>query len=316
MRRYLLFPAVLLGSGVAVADGWSGNLQSGVTYTDNLEVAAGSGTATDTPGSLKRSGVETGISLNRQVLDATGGYVLESSASLNQGLAGRKDIRQARLAAYRLAALNQDWLLRAGIQGNAYANGDVPTENYQGAGAEATLGYMGKTNSGTDIALSFKQERHPAYRMERSALKLAHYFPHRKGQAYWSLRGTYQQDAATDDSLDGASNALGISYGPWLLGSFKGTVGVEWQQKQYAQRQTRGTPPPGMSPPAGMALPQREDTTSLATISLSKPLKKNLNLHLSSSVGQYSSTAGINPMDTTGTNESSNSFSAGLSWDF
>jgi hypothetical protein len=127
-------------------------------------------------------------------------------------------IRQARLAAYRLAALNQDWLLRAGVQGDAYTNGDVPTESYQGVGAEATLGYMGKTNSGTDIALTFKQERHPAYRMGRSAMKLAHYFPHRKGQAYWSLRGTYQQDAATDDSLDGAGNALGIGYEQWSLG--------------------------------------------------------------------------------------------------
>ncbi|WP_287600042.1 hypothetical protein [Thiothrix sp.] len=320
-QGWLSLPALLAVSGIASAEGWVGTFQSGLTYTDNLEVAADSSTATDTPGSLTRGGVKTGISLNRQVLDGTGGYVLESSASLNKGWAGRKDIRQARLAAYRLAALNQDWLLRAGVQGDAYTNGDVPTESYQGVGAEATLGYMGKTNSGTDIALTFKQERHPAYRMGRSAMKLAHYFPHRKGQAYWSLRGTYQQDAATDDSLDGAGNALGIGYEQWSLGAFKGTAEVEWQQKQYDQRQTRGTPPPGMFPPggvppAGMTLAQREDTTARATISLSKPLKKNLNVHLSSSIGQYASTSGVNPMDTAGTKERFNSFSAGLRWDF
>ncbi|MBU0656973.1 MAG: hypothetical protein KJ914_17760 [Gammaproteobacteria bacterium] len=321
MLRYLMLPAVLLGSGTVVADGWSGNLQTGVTYTNNLEVQSSTGIAPAEQTSLNRSGAETGISLQRQSLDYTGGYVWEGVASLNQGLAGRKDITRVRGAAYRLSALTTNWLVRSGVEAEHYQNGDLPTGSYRGVGAETTLGYVGETGAGTDIGLSVKREDHwqvadTPYKVDKQTLKLVHYFPHQPRQAYWSVEGAYQQAQADDDSRDAASTLLGIQYNQWAIGTLTGQVGLQWRQDDYGQISPGENPSGSMTPPAGVGQPSRQDKTYLISASLGKQIRKGLHLRLSSNAGQYTSTLGVAGQMQEGTNARFHGVSATLDWAF
>ncbi len=327
MPRCLMLSALLLGPGVAVAEGWSGNFQTGVTYTNNLEVQSGSGITPAEQTSLNRAGAETAISLQRQSLDYTGGYVLEGTASLNKGLSGRQDITRVRGAVYRLAALTPDWLIRTGMEAEHYRNGDLPTGSYRGAGAEATLGHVGEAGAGTDIGFSVKREDHwqaadTPYKVNKQTLKLVHYFPHQPGQAYWSMEGAYQQTRSDDDSRDAASTLLGIQYNQWAVGALNGQVGLQWRQDDYASIPSGGNPPRGMTPaggmasPAGMGPPPRQDTEYLITASIGKQLRKGLRLRLAASAGQYTSTLGAAGQMAEGTSEGFQGVSASLDWAF
>ncbi|MDX9987399.1 MULTISPECIES: hypothetical protein [Thiothrix] len=322
MRRYLLFPVVLLGSGVAVAGGWSGNFQTGGMYTNNLAVQSATGIAPAERTNLSRTGIETGIDLRQQSLDHTGGYVLEGLASLNQGLAEGKDITRVRGAAYRLAALDSRWLVRSGVAAEHYQNGDLPTDSYRGLGAESTLGYVGEAGAGTDIGFSIKREDHwqaadTPYKVDKQTLKLVHYFPHQPKQAYWSVEGAYQQAQADDDSRDAISTVLGIQYNQWAMGAWGGQVGLQWRQDDYdGQVSPNENPAGGMTPPSEMQPPSRQDGTYLIAASVSKQLKKGLHLRLSSSAGQYTSTLGAVGQRREGTSERFHGISATLDWAF
>lgn len=321
MRRYLMFTAVLLGSGAAVAGGWSGNFQTGVTYTNNLAVQSATGVTPTAQTNLSRTGIETGIGLQQQSLDHTGGYVLEGLVSLNQGLTDGKDITRVRGAAYRLAALDPRWLVRSGMAAEHYQNGDLPTDSYRSVGAESTLGYVGDAGVGTDIGFSIKREDHwqaadAPYKVDKQTLKLVHYFPHRPKQAYWSVEGAYQQAQADDDSRDATSTLLGIQYNQWAMGTLTGQVGLQWRQDDYGQASPNRNPAGGMIPPVGMQPPSRQDGTYLIAASVSKQLKKGLYLRLSSSAGQYTSTLGAVGQRREGTSERFHGISATLDWAF
>lgn len=305
-RHPLPLAALLLLSGCASADG-AGSVYSGITHTGNLEVQA-----SGNQGGTARSGLETGITYSHQSLGYTGGYTLDGSADLNKGLAGGRDITSVRATAHKLSAFSPEWLLRVGGQGEQYKNDGLPANSYQGLGAEATLGHLGAAGGGTDITLSFKRERHgqvasDPYSVGRGVLTLVKYSPHAQGQPYWGLQAAYQRNAATDNNSHSFSSALlGAQYSQWALGPFRGQAGVQWQQDTYPQV-TAGQ--------MGGAAPTQKGSTYLASASLSKPLRKGLDLQLSASVGRYASTTGIGGM-ATGSTVGFHSLSAGLKWGF
>lgn len=292
INRHILLPAsLLLLSGAAFADSKAASFYVGVNQ-------ANYGIAANNQESPTHRGIEASGNFNRQSLGSTGGYALESSAYLNQGLAGSKDISSARLAAYKLTALSPAWLLRAGVQGDYYKNDDFPTDSYQGVGGEATLGHVDAEREGTDIYLSAKRETHgqvadDQYDMERRTLRFTQYLPG-KGDAYWSWYGTYQQNDASDDNRDTTTTVLGIQYNQWALGSLTGQLGLQRLQDHYDQYQA---------------------TTTLATVSLSKPLTKGMSLQFSANAGKYDTPPDATVVDVP-QDKDFYSLSTGLRWDF
>jgi hypothetical protein len=294
MNQHILLPAsLLLLCGAAFADSRTGSFYAGLNQA-NYGIAAN----TNAEESPTHRGIETSASFNQQSLDNTGGYALESSAYLNKGIAGSQDIGSARLAAYRLIALSPDWLLRAGAQGDYYENGDFPTDSYGGLGAEATLGHVDAERAGTDIYLAYKQETHgqvadDQYDMERRTLRFTQYLPG-KDKTYWSWYGTYQQNDASDANRDSATTVLGVQYNQWAIGPFTGQLGLQRLQDRYEQYQT---------------------TTSLASLSLSKPLTKGMSLQFSSNAGKYDAPPDAAVVDAAKAKDFY-SVSAGIKWDF
>lgn len=278
--------SLLLLCGAAAADGGSGAFYAGVNQA-NVGIT----------GIPIHRGIETSASYNQQSVDSTGGYALESSAYLNKGLTNSKDSASARLAAYRLTTLSPNWLLRAGGQGDYYQNEDFPTDSYTSVGVEATLGHVDAAREGTDIFLSFRKEAHQQvdddqYDMGRSTLRFTQYMPAGTAEAYWSWYGTYQQNNASDDNRDAVTTGGGVQYNQWELGTFKGQVGLHVSRDSYDGYRT---------------------ASFFATGSLSKPLKKGLNLQFSANAGQYD--APVEAVDAV-KSEDFYSVSTGLKWDF
>jgi len=291
----------------------STTLYTGITHTSNLEVQAGNDILLGDEESLTRTGFETGLTLSKQSLDYTGGYVLEADAAFNKDLSANDDISRVSVSASKLSALAPDWLLRNRIGVNWYDNKALPSNSYQGLSLESTLGYLNDIGGGTDISLSLKREQHDqlsddTYDMTRSHLGLTHYFSHEKEEAYWSLQATLKNNNASDNSRDYNSLRLGVNMNQISWASSKGQLGFNWQQDHYDQ--------PVLLSPMGNIIPtntipnvemmqemggtrekKRKDNLYSLSLQLGKPLTQSLALQFSVSLGRYDSNISDNTDD-------------------
>ncbi len=233
----LLFLLSAVISMVAKAD-VSKLLYTGITHTSNLEVQTGGDITLDNQENLTREGFETGISIIKQKLDYNGGYSLQADASFNKGLSDSNNISNIALAGSRLSVLNPNWLLRTNAGINGYDNQALPINSHTGLFLESTFGYLNQRGGGDDISLSIKREFHDQvdnynYNMTRSTIGLTHYFNHKKENPYWSLQTTLKNNNANIKQRDYNSLFMGTRFRGWSLGTFKGQVGLSWQQDLY-----------------------------------------------------------------------------------
>lgn len=281
----------------------AGTLYTGLTYSDNLEVQADTDIRGDQK-SLTRSGVVTGVSLVQQSLDYRGGYTFQANASFNKDFVNHNDISRFLLSASRLAALNDQWLLRSTLSLNYDDNEAIKSSSHSGLLLQTTLGYLDKAGGGNDISLSLKQEQHDkitteTYDTTRSRLRLVHYFPHKKNEPYWTIDLAFKDNNASDNSRDYRSLMLGVDYRQWSFASFKGKVGFSWQQDRYDQsvlRSQNRTPMPISRPNGGIPETinvkgrQRNDNLYALSFYAEKPITASIYLQLSASLGVYDST--------------------------
>lgn len=251
----------------------------GLTHTDNLEIQPDSDVNLSN-GDVKRTGITTGLSLQKQSLDFSGGYIFEADIDYNKGLNSTGDISSIRLSASKLKAINSNWLMRSSIMLRHYKNEPLEVNSYDGFQLENTFGYLNDNNSGTDIALSLSRENHnqdvsDRYKTQKSGLKISHYFPHKNNSPYWAINIGAIQNNADNDRRDFDSYAMGVESRQWKLGSLRGTAGIQWQTDRYKQR--AGAPS------------KRKDETALLQVNISKNIKKNVTLHVSATTGRYQS---------------------------
>lgn len=302
----------LLAVSSAVAD-VSKTLYTGLSYTDNLEVQLATDIRANNQGSLIRKGFVTGFSLLKQELDYTGGYALQADASFNKGSSSNSDISTFLLSASKLSAVNEDWLLRHQISINSYDNEALASNSYDGLTVQTTLGYLGEAG-GNDISFALKQERHDqdeqeTYDITRSNIKLTHYFPHEKNAPSWHIEAGLTNNNASTDNRDYNSLQLGATYKQWDLASFKGQLGLRWQQDHYDQAvrlsPAIGVIPINRTPNGGMGTngtnngimnnnnsreQKRKDNLYALSLQLSKALTPTIALQFSASLGVYDST--------------------------
>lgn len=254
-------------------------LSIGLTHTDNLEIQPDSDVSLSNS-DVKRTGITTGLSLQKQFLDFSGGYILEADIDYNKGLNSTGDISSIRLSASKLKSINSNWLMRSSIMLRHYENEPLEVNSYDGLQLENTFGYLNDDNSGTDIALSLGRENHnqdisDRYKTQKTGLKISHYFPHKSNSPYWAINIGGTQNNADNDRRDFDSYTMGIESRQWRLGSLRGTAGIQWQTDRYKQL-------------AGAAS-KRKDETALLQVNISKNIKKNLALHISATTGRYQS---------------------------
>lgn len=323
MKKIFSFQAVLFCSlfflSWVVYSDVSKTLYTGLSFTHNLEVQAGTDINTDSQDSQNRQGFAVGVSFIKQSLDYTGGYTLQADAFFNQGLSGDEDnnISTLLLSASKLSALNPDWLLRNRISLNQYDNEALASNSYNGLLLETTLGYLDKAGGGNDISFALKREQHhqidqEAYDTTRSSLRLIHYFSHEKNSPYWSLNTEFKNNNASDNLRDYDSVRLGVNYQQWSLASFKGQLGFNWQYDRYDQPirvSPRGTVIPINRIPndnrginrSGMGITTREkerrDHLYDLSLQLGKPLTSSITLQFSANVGVYDSTINADSED-------------------
>ena len=304
------FPSSLLFLFMPAFGETTTTLFTGITSTNNLEVQA-LDVNPNTNDNLNRTGFETGISLNKQSLDYTGGYIVGANASFNKGISGGDDITNISLSASKLSAITPDWLLRTNITANQHKNDALPDNSYKGLILDATFGYLDKGGGGTDISLTLNHEQHDQtstttssipYNTNRSSVALSHYLPHKKDKAYISFDASFKNNNATDDNRDYDSLGLGVHLNQLRLASFKGRIGLNWQQNDYNQSvlspsvgTTTNTPStnnmsPNMPTSGNTSQAQRKDNVYSASLQLGKSLSPKLGLQLSANVGRYDST--------------------------
>ncbi len=313
LSQATIFPSSLLFLFMPAFGETTTTLFTGITSTNNLEVQA-LDVNPNTNDNLNRTGFETGISLNKQSLDYTGGYIVGANASFNKGISGGDDITNISLSASKLSAITPDWLLRTNITANQHKNEALPDNSYKGLMLDATFGYLDKGGGGTDISLTLNHELHDQtssttsnvpYNTNRSSVALSHYLPHKKGKAYVSFDASFKSNNATDDNRDYDSLGLGVHINQLRLASFKGKVGLNWQQNDYNQSVlspsmgTTNTPASNNMPPTtpmtqtsgNTNQTQRKDNVYSASLQLGKSLSPKLGLQLSANVGRYDSTS-------------------------
>jgi len=283
----------------------SASLYSGLIQSHNLQIQIDSSSQTDSTSANDRTSIETGVTLVKQSLDYSGGYILRSDAVIDKDISGNEDISSLALAASQLLALNNDWLMRNAITANWYDNEFVPVSSYQGQSIESTLGYLSETSGGTDITLSLKQESHrklfeDSYKTNRSRLTLTQYSAHSSKTPYLSFQAALADNNADDNSRDYQSIELSANYLQWQVGTFKANLGAHWQQDRYDRPISIHTdqnlfPANSMggmgSPPTTSNITRliRKDHLYSLSVQLNKPISQSLTINISGYWGRYDS---------------------------
>ena len=290
MKLYLSLPlsslAILAGlfcyPFISLAD-VSPSISIGITQTDNLEVQQDSNVSLNNGGSVKRSGLDLGISILKDNIDYTGGYSIQASANYNKALDKTGDISHLKLSASKLTALNTHWLMRSNVQVQRYRNQPIALNSYDGINLENTIGYLGDKNGGVDISLQYANENHnqadiDSYKIRRSIASFAFYFPHTSNAPYVALNTRYGKHNSNNDQRDYNGLNFGVEYRQWSIGKYSGIASIQWQQDKYA-------------------INSRKDHYSLVQLSLARNLKKNLDLQITAGTGRYQSSLLDSPLN-------------------
>ena len=264
----------------------------GLSQTNNLELQENIDDVDENNSSLKRQAIISNLFLSKQSLDYTGGYSLSAQFSYNKGLDNTGDIQQITLSASQLKAFSGYWLMRSSILLQYYESEPLAESSYTAIQLENTLGYLQDNNAGLDINVRLRQEKHnkhisDRYKIQRTELTLHYYFQHYNKMPYWTIYAGFIDNHADDKKRESKGLNAGLEYRQWSLGSFNGTVGIQWQANQYPSFKRKNEPEEVTETLNPLQQNRPDAQYNMAHIHLIKPLKKSMDLELSANIGRY-----------------------------
>ncbi len=291
LSKQIFLYSVLCYSSVSWAE-VSTQFSIGLSQTNNLELQENIDDVDENNSSLKRQAIISNFSLSKQSLDYTGGYNLSAQFSYNKGLDNTGDIQQITLRASQLKAFSRYWLMRSSVLLQYYESEPLAVSSYTAVQLENTLGYLQDNNAGLDINIRLRQEKHrkhisDRYKIQRTELKFHYYFQHYNGMPYWAVYTGFIHNNADDKQRNFQGLNAGLEYRQWSLGSFNGTVGLQWQSNQYPSFKRKNEPKKVAEAPNPLQQNKSDAQYNMAHIRLIKPLKKSMDLELSANIGRY-----------------------------